>query len=496
MNKKPNIIYILADDMGYGDVSCLNEHAGFKTPNIDSIYENGVAFCDAHASSAVCTPSRYGIVTGRYNWRSKLKSDVLGGYSSHLIERDTVTVADILKKNGYKTYAVGKWHLGMDFAKTEDFMEFPKFQSSYDLNDGIEYDKKIEQSPIDNGFDYFYGIAASLDMPPYVYIENNYFTDKPDHIAIPKQGGGWFRRGPASKDFVHEEVLDVLCDKVLDIMSNTSKDPYFIYFPMPAPHGPIMPGKEFEGKSNTNRYGDFVLHCDAVVGRIIDKLKENDAYEDTLLIFASDNGCSPIANFEELLAKGHNPNYVFRGAKADIYEGGHRVPLLVQLPSEFPSKRYCDCTVCLTDFMATISEMIGYELKENEGVDSVSNYSLLLNADAKEVRQYTVSQSFDGSLSITDGQYKLIMCSDSGGWNPKPWVKGEPRFQLYNMKKDIGEKNNIINDMPEVYEKLKKELIGCIVRGRSTEGKAQHNNGQQVWNTISWIEKENDYNII
>lgn len=224
--RKPNLIYILADDMGYGDISALNEHCGFKTPNLDEMAENGVCFTDAHATAAVCTPSRYGILTGRYNWRSRLKSSVMGGYSEALIEKGRKTLADMLKENGYRTAMVGKWHLGMNFAKEEGFVEKPDFG----VCDHVDYHGKIEGSPISNGFEYFYGISGSLDMPPYIYIENDHFTAQPDHVTK-GTGKGFFREGPTAPGFVHEKVLDEL--KCWKKWRNTGRSRSFFIFPCP-----------------------------------------------------------------------------------------------------------------------------------------------------------------------------------------------------------------------------------------------------------------------
>ncbi|WP_321004234.1 sulfatase family protein [Eisenbergiella porci] len=484
--RKPNLIYILADDMGYGDISALNEHCGFKTPNLDEMAENGVCFTDAHATAAVCTPSRYGILTGRYNWRSRLKSSVMGGYSEALIEKGRKTLADMLKENGYRTAMVGKWHLGMNFAKEEGFVEKPDFG----VCDHVDYHGKIEGSPISNGFEYFYGISGSLDMPPYIYIENDHFTAQPDHVTK-GTGKGFFREGPTAPGFVHEKVLDELTEKVLEKMEEYREEPFFLYFPMPAPHTPILPASQFCGKSGTNEYGDFVLHCDDVAGRINHKLKELGLYENTIVIYTSDNGCSPMADYPELLSQGHNPSYVFRGTKADIYEGGHRIPLIVQWPDRVPEGRRCSRIVCLCDIMATMADILGISLDAETAVDSVSNLPLWLNPDGEEVRADLIHQSIDGSLSIRKGKFKLEMCPGSGGWSePKPGEEpeGAPSFQLYDLSEDIGERKNVIEEYPEVVKELREILKAHIFRGRSTPGPAQHNDGAAVWETIRWVE--------
>ncbi len=484
--QKPNVIYILADDMGYGDISAFNETCPFVTENLDELCRNGVRFCDAHATSAVCTPSRYGILTGRYNWRSRLKSYVLGGYSEALIEDGRKTLADLFKSQGYRTAAIGKWHLGMDFAKTDDFRE----QEEFGACEGIDYGGRIRRSPLSYGFDYYFGISGSLDMPPYAYIENDYFTKLPDHET---QGSGkaFWRKGPTAPGFVHEHVLDELTDKVIEKIGEYKEEPFFLYYPMPAPHTPILPAKKFRGASGTNEYGDFILHCDDVVGRIINKLKEEQLYENTIIVFTSDNGCSPMANYEELRAAGHNPSYIFRGTKSDIYEGGHRVPLIVQWPGQMPKNQRCDKMVCLSDFMATMADYFNVTLPDSMGEDSVSNLPLWFDVDHPGVRKDMIHQSIDGSLSIRKDNYKLELCPGSGGWSyPASGTEDAslPRFQFYDLGGDISESRNLIEEYKEEALEMKQQLVRYILNGRSTPGKKQENNGAPIWDAISWME--------
>lgn len=491
MNKKvknkPNIIYILADDMGYGDISAYNEKCPFKTKYIDEMSKEGMKFTDAHATSAVCTPSRYGILTGRYNWRSRLKASVLGGYSEPLIERGRKTIADMLRGQGYQTAIIGKWHLGMNFAKKDDFYE----AADFDACKGVDYSGMIQEGPICKGFDYFYGISASLDMPPYIYIENDYFTELPAEETCNK-GKKFWRKGPTGAGFKHENVLDELTDKVCERIVTYKEKPFFIYFPMPAPHTPILPAKKFQGKSATNEYGDFVLHCDDVVGRIMQTLKKCNIYENTIVVYTSDNGCSPMADYEELEKFGHNPSYIFRGTKADIYEGGHRIPLLVQWPKHIEKNSSCKSLVCLCDFMATIAELLGISLPDDMGEDSVSNLELWIGDRNKEVREDIVHQSIDGSLSIRRKNFKLELCAGSGGWSkPKPGKEeGKLKFQLYDLSADIGEKNNVIEEHRKLAQELIEKLKYYIENGRSTPGKRQQNNGQRIWETIGWLDAE------
>ena len=487
MNKNPNIIYILADDMGYGDISALNEMCPFETPNLDTMCKEGMKFTDAHATSSVCTPSRYGILTGRYNWRSRLKSSVVGGYSEPIIERDRKTVANMLREQGYHTAMVGKWHLGMNFKKTDKFYETPDF----DACTGVDYTGKIEDSPITHGFDYYYGISGSLDMPPYIYIENDHFVEEPNR-ETQNTGKKFWRKGPTGEHFVHENVLDELTEKVCEKIEEYKEEPFFIYFPMPAPHTPILPSKEFQGKSGTNEYGDFVLHCDDVVGRVIKKLKETNLYDNTIVVYTSDNGCSPMADYEELKKCGHNPSYIFRGTKADIYEGGHRIPLIVQWPEKIKKNTESHSIVCLSDFMATIADILNIDIPDNMGEDSVSNKEIWLENSNKQVRRDIVHQSIDGSLSIRRDNFKLELCPGSGGWSdPKPGEEtGDLRFQMYDLSQDIKERKNVIEDYPKLASELRNILKTYIENGRSTPGEKQNNTGARIWDTILWLDEE------
>ncbi|HOP09885.1 MAG TPA: arylsulfatase [Oscillospiraceae bacterium] len=483
----PNIIYILADDMGYGDLSCLNENSKIHTPNFDRLADSGMAFTDAHASSAVCTPSRYSVLTGRYNWRSRLKHHVLGGYSPSLIEQDRLTVADMLREKGYKTACIGKWHLGLNWGTTGSFVEEPGYRDSK----GIDFSAPIKGGPCDHGFDYYFGISASLDMPPYVYIENEKVTQLPDHETESPDIMRFWRLGPTAPDFKHEQVLPKVTEKALDIIEKWADKPFFLYFPLPAPHAPILPIGEFVGKSKTNSYGDFVLMCDDVVGQVMEKLKQLNLTDNTIVIYTSDNGCSHVADLKALAQLGHNPSYIFRGHKADIYEGGHRIPLLVSWPGKIQPGSTSAEPVCLIDLMATVADIVGYQLPENAGEDSVSNLPVWLGETyQKPLREATVHHSIDGSFSIRKGQWKLELCPGSGGWSyPRPGEEpeGSPSFQLYDLDSDIAEKVNVIADHPEIVEELKALLTQYITQGRSTPGTPQSNTGPAYWEQLHWM---------
>jgi len=483
----PNIIYILADDMGYGDVSCLNPDSAIRTTHIDRLAAEGMRFTDAHASSAVCTPSRYSILTGRYCWRSRLKKGVVFGYGEPVIEDGRATVASMLRDRGYTTGCIGKWHLGWDWAPGEGD------RSEGKENTNVDFTKPIANGPTTRGFDYFYGISGSLDMAPYVYVENDRVTAQPDRVVEDWEGKLLRRAGPTGADFDHEDVLPNFTRRALDFVDRHGRGdrPYFLYLPLAAPHTPILPVGEFKGKSGVNEYADFCLMVDDVVGQLMAKVDELGQAEETIVIFTTDNGASPNADFEELGRFGHRPSYHFRGHKFDIYEGGHRIPFVMRWPGTTPAGSICDETVCLGDLFATCAEITGHELRDNEGEDSVSNLALWRGEtpDAP-LREATVHHSSDGSFSIRKGRWKLELCPGSGGRSypaPGSECEGLPPIQLYDLEADVSERENLQDRHPEVVEELKALLTKYVCTGRSTPGEPQANFGGVDWPELHWM---------
>jgi len=474
--KKPNIVFILADDLGYGDVSCLNPQSKINTVNMDRLAGEGVIFTDAHSSSSVCTPSRYSILTGRYNWRSCLQSWTLLGFDPPLINHQTYTLPQMLRDNGYHTACIGKWHLGMNWADSSG----KRIASAKDYQK-IDYSKPIENGPVSLGFDYFYGISGSLDMPPYVYIEN----DKVTHLPTVKKK--WGREGPGSVDFEAINVIPDITKKAETYIVAHAKQPFFLYFPLTSPHTPIVPGKEFIGKSGLNAYGDFVVETDWVVGRIMHVLDSLKISNNTLVIVTSDNGFAryvlPSYNVEKL---GHYPSYHFRGYKSDDWEGGHHIPFIVRWPGKVKPGTSNNNLIGQLDFMATCAEIVGKRLSPEQGVDSYSFLPSFLDSKAKTTRPDLVHHSGHGFFAIRKGDWKLILCPGSGGWskptNNEATKEGLPAVQLYNMAKDVAEKNNVEKDYPEIVKKLTALLEKYVREGRSTPGSNQSNDVQiDIW---------------
>jgi arylsulfatase A len=480
---RPNVVFILCDDLGYGDVKCFNPEGKIATPQMDAIAARGMKFTDAHTSSSVCTPTRYGVMTGRYNWRSRLQDGVLGGLSPRLIEPGRLTVASFLKSEGYATACIGKWHLGMDWVKLPGKEVTTLGIESPDQVGNVDYDQPITNGPNSVGFDYYYGISASLDMVPYCFIENDRVTRSPSAtIKLPMNKGGkesWTREGPGAPGFDGAGVLPELTRRAVQYVETQaeSKKPFFLYLPLASPHTPIMPSKEWQGRSGLNLYADFVMETDDAIGRVAAALKEKGIEENTLLIVTSDNGCSPSADYPTLTAKGHNPSAAWRGTKADIYEGGHRVPFLVQWPTVVkPGTSYAH-PVCLVDLTATCADALGVKLPADAAEDSVSLLPALKGQD-NAVREAVVHHSITGAFSIRQGSWKLELCPGSGGWSdPRPGKedKSAPRQQLFDLAADPAETKNVQAEHPEVVERLSTLLQKYVADGRSTPGVKQPN---------------------
>jgi len=466
---KPNVVYILCDDLGFGDINALNPLRGkIATPNMDKLRAEGMAFTDCHSSCAVCTPSRYSILTGRYCWRTRLQNGVLSGFSPPLISTSQTTVAQLLRDQGYTTAAMGKWHLGMDFDKQD-------------------YTKPITDGPLQHGFDYFFGISASLDMPPYDFIENDHWTEVPSaQKQFPSENYGPVflkgpsRLGPAAPDFDAAKALPTLTEKATAYIDQRGKDhkPFFLYLALPSPHTPLVPEKRWQGKSGLGPYGDYVMETDWTVGEVMKAIQQAGVQENTIVMLASDNGCAPYINAKGMEQEGHYASAWFRGYKSDIWDGGHRIPYLVRWPGVVRPGSTCMQTVELTDLTATMADILGMPLPPNAGVDSVSLLPLFKGA-RRAVHPHNVYQSIQGNFGIQEGKWKLELCPGSGGWedpkNNEASAEGLPPVQLYDMELDIGEKNNVEAAHPDIVARLIRDLEICVANGRSTPGPKQTN---------------------
>jgi len=471
---RPNIVYILADDMGYGDISGLNSDSRIPTPNIDRIANEGIHFTDAHSGSALCTPTRYGILTGQYAWRTRLKYGVTWGYSPHLIDPERMTVASLLKHRGYHTACFGKWHLGMDMPIKGGR---PLADAGVNVDTrgfvaDVDWKGTIRNGPLSIGFDTFYGISASLDMHPFIWIRNDGFvgecTTEKDFLMFDGKN-----KGPAKADFEAVDVLPEITRQTVAHIEKQSVDkPFFIYMPLTAPHIPIVPSKPFQGKNRLGPYGDFCLQVDDTVGQVLNALDRKGLSGNTIVIFTADNGCAPYIGVDKMIEKGHYPSYVYRGYKSDIFEGGHRIPFLVRWPGKIKTGTSSDETICLTDLLATCAAVVGADMPPNAGEDSYNILPALLGkSQPKPIREATVHHAGDGSFSIRKGKWKLELCPGSGGWSPPTHAeahrKGLPAIQLYNLENDIAETTNVYDKHPGVVTELKALLEKYKKDGRS-----------------------------
>ena len=475
MQGRPNVVIILADDLGLGDISPTSAGCKIKTPNLEALAAAGMTFSDAHSTSAVCTPTRYGLLTGRYNWRSRLAKGVLNGNSGHLIPAERATIGHLMTEQGYATAAIGKWHLGLDWSRVGG-----------EPGGAIDFEGPVSNGPDINGFDHYHVLPASLDMAPYVWVESGRVTGQPDRsegVTRKEDRYGWYREGPVGEDFVIGEALPHLVGEACRFIGERAPaaregDPFLLYLPLPSPHTPIVPVPPFKGSSGMNPYADFVMQVDHHVGEIMAALEAGGVAENTLVIFTSDNGCSPEANFPLLAEHGHDPSAGLRGHKADIYEGGHRVPLVVRWPGVVPAGETSAALACLTDIYATLEDVTGERGRSAGGEDGFSWLPVFGGAPTSG-RRALISHSVSGHFAIREGDWKLCLSGGSGGWSaPRENVakkQGLPPLQLFNLAADPAEQKNLAAEEPERVARLLRSLDRIVGAGRSTEGPALTN---------------------
>ncbi|WP_226996530.1 sulfatase family protein [Thalassotalea crassostreae] len=472
--QQPNIIYILADDMGQGDTTAYNSNSKIPTPNLKRLAEEGMTFTNVHSNSSVCTPTRYGVLTGRYAWRTTLKNGVYGGYSQHLIPTIRETVPSLLKKQGYATAVTGKWHLGMDMASSDG----KKIHKGYGEN--ADLSKPIKNGPNAVGFDYYYGISASLNMSPHAYIENDKVQGElvflKDKKSVKGAGLVGAKTGWMAKDFKQDQVQTTFINKAIDWIEqqqkSDSKKPFFVYIPLNSPHSPIVPSKDFIGKSGLSDHGDFTMEMDYEIGRLLNVLDKLGITDNTMVVFTSDNGTSPAAKLDKMQAQGHYSSMEYRGLKGSLYEGGHRVPFIVRWPNTVKAGSTTNYHGSLVDMMATAADITGTSLADNTGEDSVSFLPVLQGKSVDDSKRGVVYHSDAGYYSIAQGKWKLILDKKGGTrrLNPKDKnspVKNAENIQLFNMKNDTSERVSVHKQHPEVVANLSKLLKEYIVKGRS-----------------------------
>ena len=490
---RPNIVLIYTDDQGLGDVSCLNPDSKFMTPHLDRLAKEGMIFTDAHCSDTVCSPSRYGLLTGRYSWRTELKRGVLGSETPCLIDSDRMTLASLCSQQGYTTAMVGKWHLGM---------QFPGDRNSRD------WTQPVTDMPLDKGFDYFFGIPASLNYGILAWFEGRYARNppimytqkKPNAVALddyrirppyekkPRVLGGTSQWGMVqgqleiASDFVDSQCLTKFTDQAIDWLKNhcgkqAEAKPFFLYLPFTSPHKPVIPIEPFLGKSDAGAYGDFMMETDWHVGRVLETLDGLGVSEQTMVIFSSDNG--PETTWKKRAKTfNHQSNLGYREGKRSIYEGGHRVPFFIRWPKIIQPGGVSDRPICQTDIMATVAEILDVDLPDDAGEDSVSFLAELLVATRQEssaIRlEPIVHHSSGGGFAIREGRWKLIM------------QHRRQKMELYDLQADPFEKNDLREQHPAIVKQMTTKLTEVVQRGRTTEGAVQAND-VDWWEDLTWI---------
>ncbi|MCA9173734.1 MAG: arylsulfatase [Planctomycetales bacterium] len=454
---RPNVVFVLCDDLGYGDVHCLAPATSrIPTPHADALAREGMVFTDAHSGSSVCSPTRYGLMTGRYSWRTRLQKGVVTGYAPSLIAKDRPTVASFLRSQGYHTAVIGKWHL--DFRYLDPQTGEPYRAQGKQLP---PVGARIPDGPRHRGFDYFHGFHHARQMQ--AVIEDDRVLEHDEEI----------------------HMLPRLTRKAVEYIDSRAghQAPFFLYLPLGSPHTPILPTAEWQGRSKLGKYGDFVMQTDHALGEVMAALRRNGMESNTLLIFSSDNGCSKAAGIPELEKLGHRVSAHLRGSKADIWDGGHRVPFIVRWPGKVRPGTSCDQLICLVDVFATMADVLGETTPSGSCEDSVSFLTSLSGGKIRSTRAGVVHHSSSGHFAYRTGDWKLVLARGSGGWtSPREnEVKaGAPPAQLYDLSSDPGERHNLYTERPDVAERLLNQLKRDIRSGRSTDGPASSNDVDRI----------------
>ncbi|MDP4625870.1 MAG: arylsulfatase [Akkermansiaceae bacterium] len=463
---KPNVVIIYADDMGYGEIQALNpERSKIPTPSLNKLAEEGMVFTDAHTTSSVCSPSRYGLLTGRYNWRTTLQRGVLTGGDAPLIAADRLTLGKLFQSQGYKTAIFGKWHLNYSYEVPEGAVK-PKRGKDF-LLAAAPVGTHIPDGPLTRGFDVFHGFHHARTMSSIV------------------EGDTIVREIPVVE--VLPEITDAAADFIDDHAAEAKEGkPFFMYFPLSSPHTPIAPAPEWKGKGVVGTYGDFVAQTDGSVGAVMEALERNGLTENTIVIFSADNGTSKAAGIAALEKQGHYPSANLRGSKADLWEGGHRVPFILRWPEQVKASSESGQLISLADMMATFAEMLSVDLADDTAEDSISFYPILAGKELENPRESVVHHSIDGKFAIRQGDWKLLLAAGSGGWtapgDAEALAKGLPEMQLYDMPNDIGEEKNLVAQNPEKVAGMIKLLETYVAEGRSTPGEPQKNDAEiDIW---------------
>lgn len=479
----PNVLILYADDLGYGDLGCYRQQAGgLATPHIDKLSQQGMRFTDAHASSAVCSPSRYTLLTGRYHWRTRLQSGIVGLWGSPVIAEDRLTIGQLARKSGYTTACIGKWHLGWDWPIPPQHRAF--MEASQPTTIGLQawhqeawravFANPLGSGPTSRGFDTYFGTDVP-NWPPYCFIQQDRTLGIPNQWldAAQLQRNLASKQGPAVAGWKLESILPTLTDRCLRFLESqqASTQPFLLYFSLTSPHTPLAVNAPWKGSSGLGPYGDLVMETDAAVGQVLEALETHGLAENTWVIFTSDNGCAPYVDVKTMEARGHMPSGPLRGYKSDAWEGGHRIPLLMRWPGVIEPGRVSDALVHQADLMATLAAMTATPLLEDEAVDSFSLLELI-QGGTQAARDHAISCSIRGVPAIRMGHWKLILEGGSGGWSSSDTQQG---VQLYDLNADLGETRNLAEAFPDRVAQIRSAWENWIDRGRTRPGLDQAN---------------------
>ncbi len=474
--ERPNIVVILADDFGVGDVQAHYPNNKIATPALDKLAREGISFSDAHSSSAVCSPTRYSLLTGRYCWRTRLQEWVIAVYEPPLIDARRPTLPGMLRANGYHTACVGKWHLGWNWPGPQPsrMTEVRNGQKNHQW----DFSKPIPGGPIDRGFDYFFGVDLP-NLPPFTFIENDRVVVQPtaplsfdpsEGIVLPKA----FIGTPSAPDWKMQDVLPTITQRAVDHIHQSAKQekPFFLYFSMTSPHEPVVPSQNFRGKSGIAPIADFVMETDWSAGQVIQAIDRAGIADNTIVIFTADNGHSHYTGWGDLVKAGHMPSGPYRGHKGDVWEGGHRVPLIVRWPGKVDAGSRSNQIVCLTDLFATCAQIAGAELPSDGAEDSFSFLPDLVGSGSGR-RTHLVSHSNMGEFAYRDGPWKLVFKMSE---NNLQRSRGKPTIaELYRLDSDVDESNNVADDYPDIVNKMTADFEHLIQQGSSRDGIATKN---------------------
>ncbi|SKB06652.1 Arylsulfatase A [Prosthecobacter debontii] len=485
---RPNIIFILADDLGYGDIGAYKKQPSkIPTPNVDRLAREGIRFTDAHSPASVCSPTRYALLTGRYAWRSSLQSGVVLPWGEPLLKPGQLTVAEMLKENGYTTGLIGKWHLGMSWPTKDG----KPAAAGEDRLSNVDFTQPFKGGPLDHGFDHYFGVDVP-NYPPYCFLKDDRTVGIP---TLPDTGrvDGFNRPGPMIPGWKLVDILPELNRQAVSFVEQSAQSgkPFFLYYALTSPHYPVVPAKEFQGKTTVGDYGDFVFQTDWCVGQILEALERQGVAENTLVVFTSDNGPEITGEvkpgvYDRVLQYKHHSLDGLRGAKRDLWEAGHRVPFVARWPRKIEAGRVSEETICHVDFMSTVAAILGTEYASDTAVDSHNLLSILWNEPlGRPVREATVHHSGSGRFAIRKGEWVLIahITGDDNRQRGEPeWLKKQRGYlphnqpgELYHLKEDLIEKNNLYAEKPEIVAELRALLEKYVKEGRSTPGPAQTN---------------------